>query len=192
MLEVPPADKKNTRDVFWRQGGGGRPPDNDDSDNDENDDDEDDPNFGLCSRIETEIEAGQYAIVVTGYDDEPVRAYGLETSIMQNVSDGGRFDGTFVNGGDDTYRFELAEDRTVEFETTGQDRCPGDTIITVFSVGVDGSREQVARNDDGSRQAPEVGVGDKVLYSKYAGTDIKLGSDEYVLLSEKDILAVVN
>ena len=48
------------------------------------------------------------------------------------------------------------------------------------------------RNDDGSRQAPEVGVGDKVLYSKYAGTDIKLGSDEYVLLSEKDILAVVN
>ena len=47
-------------------------------------------------------------------------------------------------------------------------------------------------NDDGSRQAPEVGVGDKVLYSKYAGTDIKLGSDEYVLLSEKDILAIVN
>jgi chaperonin GroES len=48
------------------------------------------------------------------------------------------------------------------------------------------------RNDDGSRQAPEVGVGDNVLYSKYAGTDIKLGADEYVLLSEKDILAVVN
>lgn len=48
------------------------------------------------------------------------------------------------------------------------------------------------RNDDGSRQAPEVSIGDKVLYSKYAGTDIKLGSDEYVLLSEKDILAVVN
>ena len=48
------------------------------------------------------------------------------------------------------------------------------------------------RNDDGSRQSPEVGVGDKVLYSKYAGTDIKLGSDEFVLLSEKDILAIVN
>ena len=48
------------------------------------------------------------------------------------------------------------------------------------------------RNDDGSRQAPEVGVGDKVLYSKYAGTDIKLGGDEYVLLTEKDILAIVN
>ena len=46
--------------------------------------------------------------------------------------------------------------------------------------------------DDGKRTAMEVKVGDKVLYSKYAGTDIKLGSDEYVLLSEKDILAVVN
>jgi len=48
------------------------------------------------------------------------------------------------------------------------------------------------RNDDGSRTPVEVGVGDKVLYSKYAGTDIKLGGEEYVLLSEKDILAVVS
>jgi chaperonin GroES len=48
------------------------------------------------------------------------------------------------------------------------------------------------RNDDGSRQTPEVKVGDQVLYSKYAGTDVKLGNEEYVLLSEKDILAVVS
>ena len=47
-------------------------------------------------------------------------------------------------------------------------------------------------NDDGTRQTPEVSVGDKVLYSKYAGTDIKLGGDEFVLLSEKDILAIVS
>lgn len=47
------------------------------------------------------------------------------------------------------------------------------------------------RNDDGSRAAIDVKVGDKVLYSKYAGTDIKLGGDDYVLLSEKDILATV-
>ena len=48
------------------------------------------------------------------------------------------------------------------------------------------------RNEDGSRQAMDVEVGNKVLYSKYAGTDIKLGDDEYVLLSEKDILAIVS
>jgi chaperonin GroES len=47
------------------------------------------------------------------------------------------------------------------------------------------------RSEDGSRQEMEVKVGDKVLYSKYAGTDIKLGGEEYVLLSEKDILAIV-
>mgnify|MGYP001422057098 CR=1 FL=1 len=47
------------------------------------------------------------------------------------------------------------------------------------------------KSEKGEIQALEVSVGDKVLYSKYAGTDIKLGSEEYVLLSEKDILAVV-
>lgn len=47
------------------------------------------------------------------------------------------------------------------------------------------------RNEDGSRAEVEVKVGDKVLYSKYAGTDIKLSGDDYVLLSEKDILASV-
>lgn len=48
------------------------------------------------------------------------------------------------------------------------------------------------RNDNGSRAELDVKVGDKVLYSKYAGTDIKLGSEEYILLAEKDILAVVS
>lgn len=46
-------------------------------------------------------------------------------------------------------------------------------------------------NEDGSRQKMEVKVGDKVLYSKYARTDIKIGTEDYVLLSEKDILAIL-
>jgi chaperonin GroES len=48
------------------------------------------------------------------------------------------------------------------------------------------------RNDDGTRQPLEVEVGSKVLYSKYAGTDIKLGGDDFVLLTERDILAIVS
>ncbi|MBF2066068.1 MAG: co-chaperone GroES [Calothrix sp. C42_A2020_038] len=48
------------------------------------------------------------------------------------------------------------------------------------------------RNDDGSYQQMEVKVGDKVLYSKYGGTDIKLGNEDYILLREQDILAVVS
>jgi chaperonin GroES len=59
-------------------------------------------------------------------------------------------------------------------------------IGEVVSVG-DGKRD-----DKGERQALDVKVGDQVLYSKYAGTDIKLGGDDYVLLSEKDILAKVS
>ena len=58
-------------------------------------------------------------------------------------------------------------------------------IGEVVQVGPD------KRNDDGSYSPVEVKVGDKVLYSKYAGTDIKLGGDDYVLLTEKDILASV-
>jgi chaperonin GroES len=46
-------------------------------------------------------------------------------------------------------------------------------------------------DESGNRIPMEVSVGDKVLYSKYAGTDVKLGSEDYILLSEKDVLAIV-
>jgi chaperonin GroES len=49
-----------------------------------------------------------------------------------------------------------------------------------------------SRDDDGERIAMDVSVGDKVLYSKFAGTEIKLDSNEYLVLSERDILAIVN
>ncbi len=45
--------------------------------------------------------------------------------------------------------------------------------------------------DDGSRQAPEVSEGQTVLYAKYAGTEVKIDNEEYLILSEKDVLAVV-
>lgn len=40
---------------------------------------------------------------------------------------------------------------------------------------------------DGSRQELDIKVGDRVLYAKYAGAEIKLGTEEYVLLPEKDV-----
>ena len=36
----------------------------------------------------------------------------------------------------------------------------------------------------------EVKVGDKVIYSKYAGTDVKLDGEEYVIVRQSDILAI--
>jgi chaperonin GroES len=47
--------------------------------------------------------------------------------------------------------------------------------------------------DDGTREAMEVSVGQKVLFQKYAGTEFKLDDDdELLILSQKDILAVIS
>jgi len=45
--------------------------------------------------------------------------------------------------------------------------------------------------DDGTREKMDVKKGDKVLYAKYAGTEFKVDSDELLILSQKDILAIV-
>ena len=44
---------------------------------------------------------------------------------------------------------------------------------------------------DGKRIDMEVKVGDKVLYSKYAGTEVKVDGEEYTILKQDDILAIV-
>jgi len=46
-------------------------------------------------------------------------------------------------------------------------------------------------DDKGKRIAMDVKVGDEVLFAKYAGTEFKLEDDEVLILSEKDILAVL-
>ena len=46
-------------------------------------------------------------------------------------------------------------------------------------------------SDDGKTIAPEVRVGDKVLFGKYSGTEITMDGTEYLILKEEDILAVV-
>jgi chaperonin GroES len=48
-----------------------------------------------------------------------------------------------------------------------------------------------AFDNDGKRIAMDVEVGQKVLYGKYAGTEFKLDEDELLIVSQKDILAVV-
>ena len=45
--------------------------------------------------------------------------------------------------------------------------------------------------DDGTRSAMDVSVGQKVLYAKYAGTEFKVDDQELLIVSEKDILAIV-
>lgn len=45
--------------------------------------------------------------------------------------------------------------------------------------------------DEGKRIVPEVKKGDKVIYSKYAGTEIKMDDEEFLILREGDILAKI-
>ena len=48
-----------------------------------------------------------------------------------------------------------------------------------------------ARKDTGERIVMDVKVGDKVLYARYAGTNVKLDGKEYLILKESDVLAVL-
>ena len=47
-------------------------------------------------------------------------------------------------------------------------------------------------DEDGDRIAMDVKVGDKVLYAKYAGTEVKLEEKKYLILKETDILAILD
>lgn len=47
-------------------------------------------------------------------------------------------------------------------------------------------------NDDGDERVPmDISVGDRVIYSKYGGTEIKHDGEEYLILSARDVLAVL-
>ena len=55
----------------------------------------------------------------------------------------------------------------------------------VMAVGPGG------RDEDGNYIAIDLEVGDEIIYSKYGGTEVKLGNDEYLVLRESDVLAKV-
>ena len=57
-------------------------------------------------------------------------------------------------------------------------------VAVVIAVGPGGF-------EDGKEVKMEVKVDDKVIYSKYAGNEVKLGNEEYVIVRQSDILAVV-
>lgn len=57
-------------------------------------------------------------------------------------------------------------------------------VAEIISVGPGG-------NVDGKEIKMEVKAGDKVILSKYSGTEVKLGKDEYVIVKQSDILAIV-
>lgn len=83
----------------------------------------------------------------------------------------------------------LIQNEEAETVTAGGIMLPGTAkekpqVAKVIAVGPGGVV-------DGKDITMHVKVGDKVIYSKYAGTEIKLDGDEYIIVRQSDILAIV-
>ena len=46
-------------------------------------------------------------------------------------------------------------------------------------------------SDDGTRVKPEVAIGDRILMSKYAGTEVKIEGEDFIIMREDDVLGVI-
>jgi chaperonin GroES len=87
------------------------------------------------------------------------------------------------------------EDRIVVKPSEGEETTSSGLVIpdTAKEKPQEGSVVAVGpgRFEDGTRVPLDVGVGDKVIYSKYGGTEVKVEGEEYLILSARDVLAVV-
>jgi chaperonin GroES len=88
------------------------------------------------------------------------------------------------------------EDRIVVKPSEGEEMTASGLVIPDTAKEKPQEGEVLAvgpgRFEDGSRVPLDVKVGDKVIYSKYGGTEVKLAGDEVLILSARDVLAIVN
>jgi chaperonin GroES len=86
-------------------------------------------------------------------------------------------------------------DRVLVKRTEGEEKSAGGIIIpdTAKEKPQEGIVTAVGpgKLDDGDRIPVSVAVGDKVLFGKYAGTDVNVGGEEHVLLREDEIFAII-
>ncbi len=87
-------------------------------------------------------------------------------------------------------------DRVVIKSIENEDKSSGGIIIPDSAKEKPAEGEIVAvgpgkLSDAGERVAMDVAVGDRVLFSKYGGTDVKLDGEDYLIMREDDILGVV-
>ncbi len=86
-------------------------------------------------------------------------------------------------------------DRVVVKHLEAEEKTKGGIILTAGAKEKPQEAEVIAVGPgatvDGKLVPMQVKVGDKVIYSKYAGTEVKLEGEEYVVVKESDILAIV-
>ena len=93
------------------------------------------------------------------------------------------------------FSLEPLEDRIVVKASEGEETTSSGIVIpdTAKEKPQEGSVMAVGpgKFEDGVRVPMDVAVGDKVIYSKYGGTEVKFGGEEFLVLSARDVLAVV-
>jgi chaperonin GroES len=93
------------------------------------------------------------------------------------------------------FNLKPLEDRIVVQPSEGEEMTVSGIVIpdTAKEKPQEGKVVAVGpgRFEDGVRVPLDVAVGDIVIYSKYGGTEVKVEGDEYLILSARDVLAVV-
>ena len=89
------------------------------------------------------------------------------------------------------------DDRIVVAQSSAEEVTPGGIVLP------DAAQEKPQRGkviaigpgkllDSGERGAMDVSVGDEVFYAKYSGTEVEVTGEEYVILRESDVLAIIS
>jgi chaperonin GroES len=94
------------------------------------------------------------------------------------------------------FRLKPLEDRVVVKASEGDETTASGLVIPDTAKERPQEGEVMAvgpgRFEDGQRIPMDVKAGDKVTYSKYGGTEVKVQGQEYLILSARDVLAVIN
>lgn len=91
--------------------------------------------------------------------------------------------------------FKPLADRVVVKVLTGEEKTKGGILLPDTAKEKPQEGEVIAVGpgkllDNGQRVAPEVKVGQKVVFAKYSGTEVKYEGEEYLIMRESDILAI--
>lgn len=82
-------------------------------------------------------------------------------------------------------------DRIVLKQVEAETKSKGGIILTTSAQEKPSEAEVVAVGPGTEEVKMEVKPGDKVIYSKYAGTNVKFGAEEYIVVKQGDVLAIV-
>ena len=82
-------------------------------------------------------------------------------------------------------------DRVVLKQIEAKTKSKGGIILTSSAQEKPQEAEVIAVGPGTEDVKMEVKPGDKVIYSKYAGTNVKFGTDEYIVVKQSDVLAIV-